>query len=299
MCTSLAPASRTIWTIFWDVVPRTIESSTSTTRLPSIIRRLALCLSLTPMWRIEFVGLDEGSPDIMIADDAELEGHARSLREADRRRRAGIGHRHDDVGIDRDFRRRAPRRCAFARRRRCGPRRWNRAARNRRTRRCRSVTSAARRETALSMPLAVTTTISPGFRSRTKRAPMMSSAQVSDAEDPGAVEIAEHQRADAERVAAADHLLGGERHQREGAFDLAHGLDEARIDVALAAGRDQMQDRLGVGGRREDRALLLQRALDGHGIGDVAVMGDCQPALGQSRRTAAACCAAPTPPVVA
>ena len=31
------------------------------------------------------------------------------------------------------------------------------------------------------MPLAVTTTISPGFRSRTKRAPMMSSAQVSEA----------------------------------------------------------------------------------------------------------------------
>jgi hypothetical protein len=33
----------------------------------------------------------------------------------------------------------------------------------------------------LSIPFLVTTTISPGFRSRTKRAPMMSSAQVSDA----------------------------------------------------------------------------------------------------------------------
>ena len=51
-------------------------------------------------------------------------------------------------------------------------------------------------------------------------------------EDPRAVEVAEHQRADAERIAAADHLLGGQRDQREGAFDLAHRVDEARIDVA-------------------------------------------------------------------
>src|SRR5665811_954661 len=33
ICTSAAPASRTIWTIFLEVVPRTIESSTKITRL--------------------------------------------------------------------------------------------------------------------------------------------------------------------------------------------------------------------------------------------------------------------------
>ena len=32
MCTSLAPAALIIETIFWLVVPRTIESSTRTTR---------------------------------------------------------------------------------------------------------------------------------------------------------------------------------------------------------------------------------------------------------------------------
>ena len=100
-------------------------------------------------------------------------------------------------------------------------------------------------------------------------------------EDPGAVEIAEHQRADAERVAAADHLLGRQRDQRVGAFDLAQRVDEARIEVALAAGGDEVQDRLGVGGRREDRALLLQRALHGQGIGDVAVVGDREAAVGE------------------
>ena len=51
MCTSLAPASRIICTIFIDVVPRTIESSISTIRLPSTNARLALCLRLTPEWR--------------------------------------------------------------------------------------------------------------------------------------------------------------------------------------------------------------------------------------------------------
>ena len=47
MCTSFAPASRIIWTIFTLVVPRTIESSISTIRLPSTSARLALCLRFT------------------------------------------------------------------------------------------------------------------------------------------------------------------------------------------------------------------------------------------------------------
>ena len=56
MCTSVAPAARTISTILRLVVPRTMESSTSTTRLPSSIARLALCFSFTPRWRIWSVG---------------------------------------------------------------------------------------------------------------------------------------------------------------------------------------------------------------------------------------------------
>ncbi len=56
ICTSLAPAWRTISTIFVEVVPRTIESSTRITRLPLSSARLALCLSFTPRWRIWSVG---------------------------------------------------------------------------------------------------------------------------------------------------------------------------------------------------------------------------------------------------
>ncbi len=101
ICTSVAPASRTICTIFCEVVPRTMESSTSTTRLPSIMRRLALCLQLDAHVADGVGRLDEGAADIVVADDAELEGNAGFLGETDRGRRAGIRHRHDDVGLDR------------------------------------------------------------------------------------------------------------------------------------------------------------------------------------------------------
>ena len=64
---------------------------------------------------------------------------------------------------------RARRRCACAPRRRRGPRPRNRAARNRCTRRCRSAAAAGANGCRLSMPSVVTTTISPGSMSRTKR----------------------------------------------------------------------------------------------------------------------------------
>ena len=56
MCTSRAPASRIICTIFTEVVPRTIESSISTMRLPATTARLALCLRRTPSARMCCVG---------------------------------------------------------------------------------------------------------------------------------------------------------------------------------------------------------------------------------------------------
>jgi hypothetical protein len=55
-CTSLAPASRIMWTIFTEVVPRTIESSMSTMRLPATTARLALCFMRTPSARMLCVG---------------------------------------------------------------------------------------------------------------------------------------------------------------------------------------------------------------------------------------------------
>ncbi len=56
MCTSRAPAARTIETILRLVVPRTIESSSRTTRLPSSRARTGLSFSLTPKCRIDCRG---------------------------------------------------------------------------------------------------------------------------------------------------------------------------------------------------------------------------------------------------
>ena len=54
--TSVAPASRMIPTILRLVVPRTSESSTSTTRLPATRWFTGLSLSLTPKLRIDCLG---------------------------------------------------------------------------------------------------------------------------------------------------------------------------------------------------------------------------------------------------
>ena len=53
---SVAPASRTIRTTRTELVPRTIESSISTTRLPSSSERTGFNLSLTPKSRTLWLG---------------------------------------------------------------------------------------------------------------------------------------------------------------------------------------------------------------------------------------------------
>src|SRR5438045_8558065 len=47
--------------------------------------------------------LDKGAPDIMVADDPELERQSRFRGIAERRRDARIGYRHHDIGLDRSF----------------------------------------------------------------------------------------------------------------------------------------------------------------------------------------------------
>ena len=56
MCTSVAPASRTMRTILRLVVPRTMESSTRITRFPSNKCRTGFSFSLTPKSRMACEG---------------------------------------------------------------------------------------------------------------------------------------------------------------------------------------------------------------------------------------------------
>ena len=77
-------------------------------------------------------------------------------------------------------------------------------------------------------------------------------------QDRAAVELADHQRADAERIARADQLLVGEADEGVGAFELAQALDEAVDEAVAPRARHQMQDHLGVGGRLHHGAFVHQ-----------------------------------------
>ncbi len=105
-------------------------------------------------------------------------------------------------------------------------------------------------------------------------------------QDRAAVEFAHHQRTNAERIAGADQLLVGQRHQRIGAFDRAQRLDEA-VDEAVALGlRDQMQDHFGVGGGLHHGAVAHQFAAQRQPVGEIAVVADRKAAgieLGEQR----------------
>ncbi len=56
MCTSTAPASRSIETIARVVVPRTMESSTTTSLRPAMLSRSGLSFMRTPSARISWFG---------------------------------------------------------------------------------------------------------------------------------------------------------------------------------------------------------------------------------------------------
>ena len=93
-------------------------------------------------------------------------------------------------------------------------------------------------------------------------------------EDRAAVELADHQRADAERIARADQLLVGQADEGIGAFELAQALDEAVDETVAARARDQMQDHLGVGGRLHHGAFVHQLAAQRDAVGQIAVVAD-------------------------
>ena len=105
-------------------------------------------------------------------------------------------------------------------------------------------------------------------------------------EDRTAVELAEHQRPDAERVARADELLVGEADEGIGAFEHAQPLDEAIDEAVAVRARHEMQDHLGVGGRLHHGAFAHQLAAQRQAVGEIAVMADGKAAgieLGKQR----------------
>ena len=181
-CTSAAPASNSICTILRVVEPRTIESSTTTTRRPSMRCGSGLNFSLHAPLAQPLVGLDERAPDVAVLDQALAERDAAALRVADcAAGRAGVGDADDDVGVGRGLVGQPLAHPAadvvqgLALHRGVGAGEVDELEDAERRRRCGS-TACAKRAPCSSM-----TTSSPGRSSRSRRAPMRSSAHVSDA----------------------------------------------------------------------------------------------------------------------
>ena len=101
MWTSAAPASRSICTICRVVLPRTIESSTTTSRLPA--DDLGQRVELHPQAVLAqlLAGLDERARDVAVLDEAVVLREPARARVAARGGVAGVGHRDHEVGVDR------------------------------------------------------------------------------------------------------------------------------------------------------------------------------------------------------
>ena len=135
-------------------------------------------------------------------------------------------------------------------------------------------------------PLPSMMTISPGSTSRTKRAPMMSSAQVSEVRIQASSSRPIDQRPHAHRIAHAEQRLVGQQQQRVGALDAAERVDQAVDDGRVVGAGDQVVDDLGVGGRLEQAAHPHQLLAQQVGVGEVAVVGEGQAAeveIGEDR----------------
>ena len=195
-----APASRSIRTRARWVLPRTIESSTTTSRLPR--DDLPQRVELEPDAELAdgLRRLDERPADVGVLHQARAVRDARLLGEADGGGSAGLGHGDHQVGLDRVLPGEAaadldPGR-VHAAAARCGCR----GGPGRRTR-TGSPSGPPRRTGASAGRASSMATSSPGSISRTYDAPTMSSAAVSLATTQPRSQPAEHQRPDALRVA--------------------------------------------------------------------------------------------------
>ena len=95
----LAPASRARSMICAEVVPRTMESSTSSTFLPRNSRSMAFSLRAHRFLALLLPRHDERAADVAVLDEAFAIFHAELLRDLQGARAAGVRNRDDDVDV--------------------------------------------------------------------------------------------------------------------------------------------------------------------------------------------------------
>ena len=201
-----------------------------------------------PSWRMVWRRLDEGAPDVGVLDQALPVRDAGLLRVPDRRRRAGLGHRDDQVGLDRVLARPAGGPSRPGPRARRGRRSWCPGGRGRRTRR-RSpwARPAAKRLRAQAV----------ARRSRSARrarprgpglAPTMSSAAVSLATTQPRSSRPSTSGPDAVRVAGGVQGVLVHEDEAEGAAQVRQHLQRGGLEGLVRVAGQQRGDQGGVGG---------------------------------------------------
>src|SRR6185437_2328314 len=93
-------------------------------------------------------------------------------------------------------------------------------------------------------------------------------------DDPAIAELAENERAYAQRIAHRDQAFRRERGERVSALHLMQRVDHPLFDRVLETGGDEMDDDFGVAGRLEEAAAADERLAQLVGIGEIAVMAD-------------------------
>ena len=204
----------------------------------------------------ELRGIEEGAPDVVVADEGGVVGDARFLAEAERGVVAGVGHGDDEVGIDRvqagelAAHVRAHLADVDALERAVGPREVD-VLENAEAEPVASAGTGCERAQAVLVDdddfarLDVADEFGAG--DDVERAALAR-------EHPRVVDLADAERAEAERIAHADDFALAQEHERKRAVDLAQRLDEAAVAEAVRRLRHEMQDDLAVDRRLENRA---------------------------------------------
>ena len=260
--------------MIWRVVlPRTIESSTTTIRLPEMISGSGLNFIRSPCLRSSWPGWMKVRCDVAVLDQPVVLGQARGACEAVGGGVAGVGHRDHQVGVDRglggeDLAHSAAHLLQHpALEPRVGAREVD--VLEDAVRRAVGGNDLPRLQPAL------------GQRHQLARSDLAHQLAADDVEraalggDAEAVaELAQRERPDPVRVAEGDHRALRHHHRRVGALETRHHRGDRVLDRARLLDREQRGDDLGVRGAAEADPLLAQLVVELDRVGQVAVVGE-------------------------
>lgn len=247
-----------------------MESSTTTTRFPR--DGFLDEVEFHPHVEIadQLCRLQKRASDVVVAHEGVLVGNPKLLRKTERRVVAGIRHRHDDVGLDGMQPGKLPSHPAAHT---VDADVVDEAVR---TRKIDILEHAERPLFLVERELrADAVLVDDDDFARLDLADKLGVNEIECArfarQNVSAVELAERERTESERIADADDLPLAHHHERERALDFA----ERREHAARAAWlREQVENDLAIDGRLENGAVLFEFVAQEGGVDQVAIVAD-------------------------